>query len=237
MSATLDLGVAVDTSLVDWFVHIDQHLGWFFQTYGIWAFAILFTIIFGETGFVVLPFLPGDTLLFAAGALSSSMGLNLPTLLLVVPVAAVLGNTVNYWIGRIIGRAALRDGWLHRYIKPHHLAEAHVFFTKWGGWAITLCRFVPILRTIMPFVAGLGRMKFPRFSLFNFMGSVAWALCFILAGYFFGNLPIVRDNFHILVVFILFISTVPFIIAIIKSRFGSKKSHDAAPVAADKPDL
>jgi membrane-associated protein len=217
--------VAVDTSLVTWFVQIDQHLAWFFQVYGVGAFAILFLIIFGETGFVVLPFLPGDSLLFAAGALSASMGLNLVALLVVVPVAATLGNTVNYWIGRRIGQAALHDGWLHKYIKPHHLAQAHTFFAKWGGWSITLCRFVPILRTIMPFVAGLGRMKFASFTLYNVLGSVAWALFFILAGFFFGNLPFVKDNFHILVAFILFISTVPFIFALISSRFKRKKKQ------------
>ena len=208
----------MDTTLVEWFVHIDQHLGWFFQTYGVWAFAILFLIIFGETGFVVLPFLPGDTLLFAAGALSASMGLSLPALLIVVPVAAILGNTVNFWIGRKVGQAAQRDGWLHKYIKPQHLAKAHVFFERWGGWAITLCRFIAVLRTITPFVAGLGRMKFAAFTFYNVLGSVSWAVIFILAGYFFGNLPFVQDNFHLLVVFILFISTVPFIAAFIRSR-------------------
>jgi membrane-associated protein len=216
--------VAVDTTFIDWFVHIDAHLGAFFQMYGVWAYAILFLIIFGETGFVVLPFLPGDSLLFAAGALSASMGLSLPTLLIVVPVAAVLGNTVNFWIGRKVGQAALRDGWLHRYIKPHHLAQAHSFFEKWGGWAITFCRYIAVLRTITPFVAGLGRMKFLSFTVYNLIGSVSWAIVFILMGFFFGNLPIIKDNFSWLVVFILFISTVPFIVAFIKSRIDHRRN-------------
>ena len=213
----------MDTSLIEWFVHIDQHMGWFFQVYGIWAYAILFLVIFGETGFVILPFLPGDTLLFATGALSASMGLSLPVLLVVVSVAAVTGNTLNYFIGRSLGQAALKEGgWLHRYIKPEHLAKAHSFFDKWGGWAITLCRFVAILRTITPFVAGLGRMKFGAFSFFNIVGSLAWAFFFILSGFFFGNFPIVRDNFYLLVLFILFITIVPVLVAFIRSRFRHK---------------
>jgi membrane-associated protein len=233
----MEVPAPVDTTtFLDWFVHIDAHLAWFFQTYGFWAFAILFLVIFGETGFVVLPFLPGDSLLFAAGALSASMGLSLPALLIVVPVAAILGNTVNYWIGRRIGQAALREGgWLHKYIKPHHLARAHSFFAKWGGWAITLCRFIPILRTITPFVAGLGRMNFAAFTWYNILGSVVWGIFFIMAGFLFGNLPIVKDNFHILVSFILFISTVPFIAAIIKARLTPRKK-DGGQVGPEESD-
>ena len=212
----------MDTSFLTWFLEIDAHLGVFFQTYGFWAYGLLFLIIFGETGFVFLPFLPGDSLLFAAGALAASNGPDLGILLVLISIAAVLGNTVNFWIGNGVSKAAKGEHFLHKLIKPHHLASAHVFFGKWGAWAITLCRFFPILRTITPFVAGLGQMKFRTFTIFNVLGSVAWSFAFLLLGYFCGNIPIVKDNFLVLVIFILVISTVPFMVALLKSRLGHK---------------
>lgn len=216
----------MDTSTIAWFLQIDAHLGQFFQNYGFWAYGILFLVIFAETGFVVLPFLPGDTLLFASGALAASNGPDLLILLIVISVAAIGGNTTNFWIGWGVSRAASGEHILHRIIKPHHLVSAHAFFAKWGPWAITLCRFFPILRTITPFVAGLGRMNFATFTFYNVIGSIAWSVCFVLLGYFFGNMPIVKDNFLVLVIFILFISTVPFLIAILKARLGRKKKPE-----------
>lgn len=216
----------MDTSAFDWLLNIDAHLGEFFQSYGFWAYGILFMVIFGETGFVVLPFLPGDTLLFAAGALAASGGPDLWILLALISAAATLGNTVNYLIGHRLSLVLTSDHWAHRFIKPHHLAQAHRFFQRWGAWAITLCRFLPILRTITPFVAGLGRMNFGKFSVYNAIGSVAWSFMFVLLGFFFGRLPFIKNNFFALVVFILAISTLPFIIALIKNRIDAGKKKE-----------
>jgi len=213
----------MDTSLIDWFLQINANLGQFFHHYGFWAYGILFLVIFGETGFVFLPFLPGDSLLFAAGALAASGGADLFLLLLIITIAAILGNSVNFWIGRRVSKATTGDHFLHRFIKPHHLASAHVFFAKYGGWAITISRFLAGVRSVTPFVAGLGRMNFKAFSIYNIVGGIAWTLSFVLLGYFAGNLPIVKDNFHWLVLSILAFSLITLVLVIIRARWSNHK--------------
>lgn len=207
---------------INLFLHADKILASFFQNHGIWAYALLFLIIFIETGVVVFPFLPGDSLLFAAGTLAAGMGLNLGLLLVIVPLAAILGNTSNYLIGLWSARRveSFKGNFL---VKPQDLAKAHGFFEKWGGWAITLCRFFPILRTIVPFVGGLSRMGFLRFTLFNVLGGVGWSFLLLLLGFFFGNLPVIKNNFTLMMLGIVALSLVPFVVALVKTQLKKRK--------------
>jgi membrane-associated protein len=209
---------------VNVFLHLDQHLFDAVQTYGTWVYLILFVIVFCETGLVVTPFLPGDSLLFAAGALAASGSLSLPTVIVLLVLAAVLGDTANYWIGYVGGvRVA------NRYIKKEHLDRTHQFYERYGGKTIIIARFVPFVRTFAPFVAGLGSMTYVRFMSFNVVGGVAWVLACTLGGYFFGNLPFVRDHFSVVVLGIVFVSLLPMVFEIVRSRRHSQKSASAAP--------
>lgn len=212
--------------LIDLFLNLDAHLRLFFEQYGVWAYALYGFVIFAETGLVVTPFLPGDSLLFAAGALSAGAGLDLGVVLTLTLATATLGNTTNYWVGRLIARQSARTGRQHRLVKPEYLEQTHRFFGRWGGWAVSLCRFVPIVRTITPFVAGFGRMDFGRFTLFNLAGTVAWTLVFVLTGYFFGNFPFVQDNFHYLMLGIVLVSAIPVGLAILKGRAKPAPAQD-----------
>jgi membrane-associated protein len=198
--------------LVDLFLHLDRHLEVLVETYGGWSYLLLFVVVFCETGLVVTPFLPGDSLLFGAGALAASTPtLSLGWLLVVLFVAAVLGDTANYWIGRKLGP------WLvHRekplLIRQDHLDKTSRFFARYGGKTIVIARFVPIVRTFAPFVAGLGHMSYPRFMAYNVAGGAAWVLLCTISGYLFGNLPIVQENFSLVILAIIAVSLLPAVV-------------------------
>lgn len=202
--------------LLDIFLHLDTHLSAIITQYGAWTYALLFLIIFLETGFVVMPFLPGDSLLFAAGIFAGKGDLNLYYLLILLIVAAVLGDTVNYWIGHKVGASAY-SGQI-RWVKKEYLDRAHAFFEKHGGKTIVLARFVPIIRTFAPFVAGIGRMSYRNFLAYNVAGGVIWVLIFLCAGFFFGNIPVVKHNFSLVVMAIIFISLLPAVLEVWKAR-------------------
>lgn len=204
------------TYLIDLFLHLDEYLPKVIQTYGVWTYAILFTIIFLETGVVVTPFLPGDSLLFAAGALAATGAFDVTWLFALVSVAAILGDTANYWIGHTIGPRAFSGN--VRFLKKEYLDRTHQFYEKYGGKAIVLARFVPIVRTFAPFVAGVGSMTYGHFVFYNIAGGLAWCALFIFGGYFFGNLPIVKENFEIVVVAIILISLLPPFIEYFQNR-------------------
>jgi membrane-associated protein len=196
--------------LADLVLHLDRHLVELVARYDLWIYALLFLIIFAETGFVVTPFLPGDSLLFGCGALAAvdrTGTLHLPWLLLLLVGAAIAGNTVNYHIGRYIGRRAF-DGH-HRLFKLEHLRRAEEFFLRHGGFAIALSRFVPVVRTFTPFVAGISRMPEARYQLYNVVGAVAWVSLFLCGGFLFGNLPVVKNNFGLVTLFIVAVSLLP----------------------------
>jgi membrane-associated protein len=193
--------------LIDVFLHLDKHLAEVTRDYGAWTNAILFAIVFCETGLVVTPFLPGDSLLFTAGALASLGTLNVWALFLLLSVAAVLGDTVNYWIGKKIGPRAF-DGSV-KFLKQEHLQKTEAFYEKHGKKTIILARFVPIVRTFAPFVAGVGSMTYGTFIAYNVIGGVAWVAICVFSGYFFGNIPIVKKNFSLVVLAIIGISVLP----------------------------
>lgn len=205
--------------IIDFIIHIDKHLFEIVSQYQFWTYLILFVIIFCETGLVVTPFLPGDSLLFAAGAIAAMEGnpLNIFVLVLVLIVAAIIGDSVNYEIGKLLGHKVYeRD---YRFIKKEHLLKTHEFYEKHGGKTIIIARFMPIIRTFAPFVAGVGEMSFKRFVSFNIVGGVLWVTAFSFAGYFFGNIPVVKQNFTIVVFSIIFISLLPMVYAFVQAKF------------------
>lgn len=199
----------------DFILHIDVHLGQIIATYGLATYAILFAIIFVETGLVLLPFLPGDSLLFAAGAFVALGSLNLWIVLALMIIAAILGDTVNYWIGHFFGDRLVANPRIP--INKEHIEETQRFFDKHGGKTIILARFVPIVRTFAPFVAGIGRMHYGQFFSYNVIGGVSWVLIATLAGYFFGNIPFVQENFSLVVLGIVGISVVPVVVPVVKN--------------------
>jgi membrane-associated protein len=211
--------------LVDIFLHLDKHLTQFVATYGGWVYALLFLIVFAETGLVVTPFLPGDSLLFAAGALAAAGGLNVWAVIALLSVAAVLGDAVNYAAGRFVGprvfSATDRSSGLHRLLNREHLQRTHAFFEKYGGKAVVLGRFVPIVRTFVPFVAGAGAMTYARFAVYNVVGGLIWVGICTLAGYGFGTVPIVKNNFSLFALGIVFVSVIPIGIEMIRHRMAS----------------
>ena len=202
--------------VLDFVLHLDKHLSPIIQEYGAWTYLLLFLIVFCETGLVVTPFLPGDSLLFAAGAFAASGSLSIWVLIAVLFVAAVLGDTVNYWVGHFLGHRLLNAK--RRLIKPEHLAYTHEFYEKYGGKTIIIARFVPIVRTIAPFVAGLGTMSYGRFMSYNVIGGAVWVLICTLAGYLFGNLPFVQKNFSLVVLMIIFLSLLPAVWEVWRAR-------------------
>ncbi|MEN6405440.1 MAG: DedA family protein [Thermoguttaceae bacterium] len=204
------------TYFVDLFLHLDKHLGDVISHYGVWTYLILLAVIFCETGLVVTPFLPGDSLLFAAGAFSATGALDPLWLFLLLSVAAVLGDTVNYWIGAWIGPRAFSGN--VRFMKKEYLDRTHAFYEKYGGKTIIIARFVPIVRTFAPFVAGVGAMSYGRFIVYNIVGGVAWVALFVFGGYWFGNLDFVRKNFSIVVLAIILISVMPMVVEYVRSR-------------------
>jgi membrane-associated protein len=194
--------------IVDLFLHIDKNLAAVITQFGMWSYVLLFFVIFMETGLVVTPFLPGDSLLFAAGALTASMKVfDIKILWMLMVGAAFLGDTVNYWIGHFIGPKAFQSK--SKLLKKEYLDKAQAFYDKHGGIAIVLARFVPIVRTFAPFVAGIGKMHYTKFLSYNAIGGLLWVSIMLLSGYFFGNIPFIKDNFHYVVVVIILISVVP----------------------------
>jgi membrane-associated protein len=196
-------------TIIDFFLHLDQHLNQVISQYGGWTHLILFLVVFCETGLVVTPFLPGDSLLFAAGTFAALGSLDVRLIVLLLTIAAIAGDTVNYWIGAYIGPRAFRGD--VRFLKQEYLDRTHAFYEKHGGKAIILARFIPIIRTFAPFVAGVGAMSYPRFIAYNVGGAVLWVGLFVLGGYFFGNIPTVRENFTLVILAIIVISVLPVI--------------------------
>jgi membrane-associated protein len=202
--------------LIDFVLHLDRYLGLIIQDVGMWTYAVLFFVIFIETGLVVTPFLPGDSLLFAAGAFCALGVLDVKLLFILMALAAIAGDTANYWIGRKVGPAVFTTG--SRWFKKEYLDRTHAFFEKHGGISIFLARFIPIIRTFIPFVAGIGEMRYGYFITYNVLGGIIWTALFSFGGYFFGNLPVVRDHFSLVIIAIVVISVMPAIFELIKSR-------------------
>jgi membrane-associated protein len=202
--------------IIDLFLHLDQHLGQLISQYGTWTHLILFLIIFCETGLVITPFLPGDSLLFAAGTFAALGALDLGLLVLLLIVAAIVGDTVNYWIGAYIGPRAFSGD--IRFLRKEYLERTHAFYEKHGGKTIIMARFVPIIRTFAPFVAGVGGMSYPRFITYNVVGAVLWVGLFVLGGYFFGNISVVRENFTLVILAIIAISVLPIVVEALRAR-------------------
>lgn len=210
-------------------LHLDTYLTDIVSQYGFLTYAILFGVIFAETGFVATPFLPGDSLLFAAGAIAALGSLNIWGIIAILLVAAIAGDTVNYWIGHFFGRKIV-DNPRITFINEEHIDKTEQFYKKYGGKTIILARFVPIIRTFAPFVAGVGTMEYGKFIAFNVIGGAAWVFLFTLAGYFFGNLPIIQENFHYAIFAIVFLSLIPMIYEYIQH----KRHPDVPGVSAKK---
>lgn len=205
---------------LDIVLHLDKHLAVLVAQYGVWIYAILFLIIFGETGFVVLPFLPGDSLLFVAGALAAVGGMNIVFLMVLLAVAAILGNTVNFTIGRYFGRHVEQGGKIP-FVSREMLQKTHVFYEKHGGKAIVMSRFLPLFRTFVPFVAGMANMTYSRFTAYNVAGALLWIVSLTMAGYLFGNIPFIKQNLTLVIVAIIVLSVLPAVIGWLKHRSGS----------------
>ena len=212
--------------LIDLVLHLDEYLNVIITNYGVWTYGILFLIIFMETGFVVTPFLPGDSLLFAAGSFAALGSLNPVYLFVLLSIAAVLGDTINYAIGAYIGPKAFSGE--VKYLKREHLDRTHEFYEKHGGKTIILARFIPIIRTFAPFVAGIGSMTYSRFIIFNVVGGITWVALFTFGGYYFGNLPVVRNNFELVIFAIIFISFIPPILEFFKARKEKKQTQSSS---------
>ena len=209
--------------LLAWFIdvvlHLDRHLVEMVAEYGVWIYAILFAIIFSETGFVVTPFLPGDSLLFVAGAVAATGGMNVHLLVALLIAAAVLGNSVNYAVGRWLGRHFFTNRG-SRWLNPAHLEKAHAFYEEHGGKAVVISRFLPIVRTYIPFVAGMAAMEPVRYTAFNVAGALLWVGSLCYAGYFFGNIPWIRGNLTAIIVGIIVVSLLPLVYAYLRSRMS-----------------
>ncbi len=209
-------------SIIDFILHIDTHLGELISQYGLATYIIIFVIIFVETGLVFTPFLPGDSLLFAAGAFAALGSLNIYFLVFLLCLAAILGDTVNYWIGHFFGRKIIENPKIP--IRKEHVKETEDFFERHGGKTIILARFVPIVRTFAPFVAGIGKMHYSRFISYNVIGGISWIFIFTISGYFFGNIPQVKHNFSLVIMVIILISIIPMFYGYIKKRWFKKSS-------------
>jgi membrane-associated protein len=208
--------------VIDFILHIDVHLSEIIQSYGVWTYLILFLIIFCETGLVVTPFLPGDSLLFAAGAFAARGDLHVLWLFVLLSIAAILGDTANYWIGNLVGPKVFHQEHV-RFLNTEYLNRTHQFFEKYGGKTIIIARFVPIIRTFAPFVAGIGSMTYMRFISYNIIGGIVWIASFAFAGYFFGNIPMVKKNFTLVIFAIIIISILPGVIEFMRQHRLHKK--------------
>lgn len=207
-------------TFIDFFVHLDEHLSVIIQNYGLWTYAILFLIIFAETGLVITPFLPGDSLIFAAGTFAGLGDLDPWLLFGLLTTAGIIGDSVNYAIGNAIGPRVFRED--VRFLKREYLERTHEFYEKHGGKTIILARFIPIIRTFAPFVAGVGAMTYRRFVFFNVVGAILWVGIFTFLGYFFGNMPAVEENFTLVILGIIFVSVLPPIIEVLRERRKSR---------------
>ena len=214
---------------IDFVLHLDKYLDLIIRTVGIWTYLILFVVIFIETGLVVTPFLPGDSLLFAVGAFAAKGSLEVFPIWILLMLAAVLGDTANYWIGHKIGPRVFKED--TRWIKREHLERTQAFYDKHGGKTIFLARFIPIIRTFAPFVAGIGKMRYGYFLTYNIIGGISWVTLFIWGGYFFGGLPIVEKNFSLIIIALVLIPGIPALIEVFKSR--KKPAKTALPAAAE----
>jgi membrane-associated protein len=217
---------------IDLLMHMDQHLDLIIRTYGIWTYAILFSIIFCETGLVVTPFLPGDSLLFAAGTFAAMGSLDILQLAVFLSVAAIMGDTVNYWIGHATGPKVFTKG-ESRFLNKRHLERTNHFYKRYGGKTIILARFVPIIRTFAPFVAGIGCMDYTRFLTFNVIGGLAWIAFFILGGYFFGNIPFIKHHFTLVILTIIIISILPGVIEFLRQRYRYSQGKERQGIGAE----
>ncbi len=205
------------SQLIDIILHLDAHLLEWIALFGPWFYVIMFMIIFCETGLVVTPFLPGDSLLFTLGALAAlDNGLDVWFLLISLTIAGILGDTVNYHIGKYLGTKVFEQE--SRFFKKEYLVQTQAFYDRWGSFTVVAARFAPIARTFAPFVAGIGSMNYKRFIFYNVFGAIAWVFTFILAGYFFGNLPVVKRNFHIVIFGVIFVSILPMLVPWVKSK-------------------
>lgn len=203
--------------MISFILHIDTHLGEIITNFGHWSYIVLFSIIFSETGFVFTPFLPGDSLIFAAGTFAALGSLNLALLLLILCIAAFLGDTANYWIGHFFGKKIINSPKIP-FINQEHIDKTQLFYKKHGGKTIFLARFIPIIRTFAPFVAGVGKMDYFKFIYFNIAGSLTWVFSFTLLGYFFGNIPLVRDHLSLVFLAIILISVIPIFLELLKKK-------------------
>jgi membrane-associated protein len=215
--------------LIDLFLHLDQYLNVIIRDYGLWTYLILFVVIFCETGLVITPILPGDSVLFAAGAFAAGGALNPLWLFGLLSLAAVAGDTVNYWIGNIVGPKVFHREEV-RFFKKEYLIRTHNFYERHGGKAIIFARFIPIIRTFAPFVAGIGSMTYLRFISYNIFGGIAWIAIFVYGGYFFGTLPMVKRNFTLVIMAIIFISILPGIIEFFRQRMASSKNNRSGAI-------
>jgi membrane-associated protein len=214
-------------TLADFILHVDIHLGALIADFGIWVYLLLFAIIFCETGLVVTPFLPGDSLLFAAGAFAAVGSLDLGTLLAVLMPAAVMGDNTNYWIGRTIGPGIFRSEH-HFLFRRSYLERTEAFYEKHGGKTVLFARFMPIFRTFVPFVAGIGRMHYPRFIRYSLVGTALWVNTFVLAGYFFGNIPYVRNRFTLVILAIIVLSFLPLLGRVLSAWLARRREARGA---------
>ncbi|NWG31972.1 MAG: DedA family protein [Rhodocyclaceae bacterium] len=208
---------------VDIVLHLDRHLALLVADYGVWIYALLFAIVFCETGLVVTPFLPGDSLLFVAGALAATGGMDIGVLIGVLLAAAVLGDNANYWIGRWVGQRILRWGEGSRFFNRAAYEKTHAFYERYGPLTMTMARFVPLVRTFAPFVAGVARMTYPRFFAFDLLGALLWVFSLTLAGYWFGNLPAVKNNLSLVIVGIILVSVLPMAIGWLRARLAAAR--------------
>jgi membrane-associated protein len=213
-------------TIIDWVLHIDRHLDQLIGQFGPWIYVLMFLIIFCETGLVVTPILPGDSLLFALGAFAARGSLDVLILLLILPIAAILGDSVNYKIGAMLGPRIFR-GEKVRFLNKDHLKQTHEFYERYGGKTIILARFVPIVRTFAPFVAGMGQMTYRRFMSFNVIGGIVWIVLFVMAGYWFGNIPVVQKNFTLVMLAIVVLSVIPPVIEVWRAK---REKKNAKPV-------
>ena len=205
------------SNCVDFVLHLDKHLGYVLESYGVWCYLLFFIIIFAETGLVVTPFLPGDSLLFALGTLAALDSINVVWLFVILSAAAILGDSANYAIGKYFGAMILkREGaW---FLKKEHIDRTHRFYEKYGAKTIVLARFVPIVRTFAPFIAGVGKMTYMKFFSYNVIGGLLWVTLFVFGGYFFGNIPVIKRNFSLVIFAIIIISIMPAVIEVLKER-------------------
>ncbi len=212
------------SKILDFLLHLDKHLSAIIQGFGLWTYFILFFVIFLETGFVVTPFLPGDSLLFAAGTFAAAKVLNVVWLFVILSAAAILGDTANYWIGHFIGPKVFRRE-KSRIFKKEYLERTHRFYEKYGAETIIIARFVPIVRTFAPFVAGVGRMSYWKFISYNVIGGIGWVAVFIFGGYFFGNIPFVKRNFSLVILIIIIFSMIPMAVEFVRHRGKARREN------------